>query len=331
MGIKNLTSFLKEHCPTSIRQINLKELHGKKTAIDASIFLYRFKYKANRLIPKFLEQINRLRINNITPIYIFDGIPGEEKKEVIQNRQHKLKEKKILMDNLKIEIEKTEDIEQKNKLKSDLYKLYNKTIHVTKEDIQQVKYLFDLLNIKYIQAQGEADLLCSKMCSTGKVDFVISEDMDLLTSGTKLLLRDFNIYNNKATLFNLGEILNKLEISYEKFVELCIMLGCDYLKRPNGMGPKKSFKLIKDCENIENIVSKMEEKNIALEDGYIEKFKKSKQIFMIYNMDYCSDVCVSIEQLFDNQIDNIRIFLNKYTGLSEIQISNRIKNIYNNI
>jgi flap endonuclease-1 len=331
MGIKNLTSFLQEHCPTSIRKINLNELNGKKTAIDVSIFLYRFKYKANRLIPKFLEQINRLRVNNITPIYIFDGIPGEEKKEVIVSRQNKLKEKKVLMDNLKKEIDETDDLEQKNKLKQTLYKLDNKTIHVTKEDVLQIKYMFDLLNIKYIQAIGEADLLCSKMCSTGKVDFVITEDMDILTSGSNLLLRDFNIYNNNATLFDLNEILNKLEISYEKFVDLCIMLGCDYLKRPNGMGPKKSFKLIKDCENVDDIVLKMLEKGVTIEDDYIEKFKKAKQIFMNYNMDYCSDVCVGIEPLFDNQIDNIKIFLNKYTGLSEKQISNRIKNIYNTI
>ena len=331
MGIKNLTSFLKEHCPSGIRSINLNDFYGKKTAIDVSIFLYRFKYKANRLIPKFLEQINRLRINNITPIYIFDGIPGEEKKEVIVSRQNKLKEKQVLMDNLKKEIDEMEDLEKQNELKLKLYKLDNKTIHVTKEDIQQVKYLFDLLNIKYIQAQGEADLLCSKLCSTGKVDFVMSEDMDLLTSGTKMLMRDFNIYNNKATLFDLNEVLTKLEISYEKFVELCIMLGCDYLKRPIGMGPKKSFKLIKECDNLEEIVLKMKSKDIVLDNDYIDKFKKAKQIFTTYNMDYCGDVCVSIEPLFDNQINNIKIFLNKYTGLSEIQISNRIKNIYNNI
>ena len=328
MGIKNLTSFLQEHCPNSIKQINLMELTGKKCAIDTSIFLYRFKYKANRLIPKFFEQINRLRINNITPIYIFDGRPPEEKKDVIIQRKNKLKEKKDNMDKLQKEIDETVDLEQKNKLKSQLYKLDNKTISVTKEDIIQVKYLFDLLNIKYIQAEGEADLLCSKMCSTGKVDFVISEDMDLLTSGTKLLMRDFNIYNNKATLYNLNEILSKLEISYDKFVYLCIMLGCDYLKRPVGMGPKKSFKLIKECDSIEDIVSKMVEKNTVLDEDYCEKFKKAKDIFTNYNMDYCDNIEVTIDTLFDNQLDNINIFLNKYTGLSEKQILNRIKNIY---
>jgi flap endonuclease-1 len=328
MGIKNLTSFLQEHCPSGIMNINLMELSGKKVAIDTSIFLYRFKYKANRLIPKFFEQINRLRVNNITPIYIFDGPPPEEKKEVIIHRKNKLKEKKENMDKLQKEIDETTDLEQKNKLKSQLYKLDNKIISVTKEDIQQVKYLFDLLNIKYIQSDGEADLLCSKLCSTDVVDFVISEDMDLLTSGTKLLLRDFNIYNNRATLYNLNEILSKLELSYEKWVELCIMLGCDYLKRPISMGPKKSFKLVKECKSLDEIISQLKDTNIVLEDEYCNKFISAKNIFMNYNMDYCGTVNVIIDTLFDNQLDNIKIFLNKYTGLSEKQILNRIKNIY---
>ena len=80
MGIKNLTSFLKSNCPQAIKEVMLRDLEGKKVAIDISIFLYKFKYKSNNLIPKFVEQINKLRIHNITPIYIFDGIPSIEKK-----------------------------------------------------------------------------------------------------------------------------------------------------------------------------------------------------------------------------------------------------------
>ena len=82
MGIKELNTFLLKHTPNSIREISLMELSGKKVAIDTSIFLYRFKYKNGNLRKKFLEQINRLRINNITPIYIFDEKPPIEKKQV---------------------------------------------------------------------------------------------------------------------------------------------------------------------------------------------------------------------------------------------------------
>ena len=50
-------------------------------------------------------------------------------------------------------------------------------------------------------------------------------------------------------------------------------------------------------------------------------------------MDYLENIdnLVKIDKLYDNQIDNIKQFMFKYTTLSEKQILNRIKNIYNNI
>ena len=333
MGIKNLTSFLVEHCPDAIKQTQLFELRGKKAAIDVSIFLYRFKYKGNKLIPKFFEQINRLRMNDITPIYIFDGIPDKLKQDTINTRKNKLIVKHNKIETLKKELQNTTDVSKLSEIHNKINNIDNKIISVTKDDIYLVKCLFDLLNIKYIQAQGEADLLCSKLCSTNIVDFIISEDMDLLTSGTKLLVRDFNIYNNKITVYNLSKILEQLNITYEKWVELCIMLGCDYLKRINGIGPKKSFKYIKEQNDIISIVNNLKSKNIVFSENYIEEFNKSKKLFMNYNMDYLknTDNLVKIEKLYDNQLDNIKQFIFKYTKLTEKQFLNRIKNIYNNI
>ena len=157
--------------------------------------------------------------------------------------------------------------------------------------------------------------------------------MDLLTSGTNLLVRDFNIYNNKITLYNLSKILEQLNITYEKWVELCIMLGCDYLKRINGVGPKKSFKYIKEYNDIISIVNDLKSKNVRVSENYIEEFDKSKKIFMDYNMDYLknTDNLVKIEKLYDNQLYNIKQFIFKYTNLTDKQFLNRIKNIYNNI
>jgi flap endonuclease-1 len=333
MGIKNLTSFLLEHCPEAITQAELNKLYGQKVAIDTSIFLYRFKYKGNKLISKFFEQINRLRLNNITPIYIFDGVPPEEKKSVIISRKLKLEDKWNKIDILNKELETSTDSEKIKAINNDITNLQNKLIYVSKDDVYQVKYLFDLLNIKYIVAEGEADLLCSKLCSNGIVDFVISEDMDLLTSGTKILVRDFNIYNNKITIYNLQTILEKLELTYEKWVELCIMFGCDYLKRINGIGPKKSYKFIKKNDTIEQIIEYFKTSNINVDANYITNFNNAKNIFMNYSIDYIPNTSqlVCIDKLFDNQLTNINTFITKYTTLSQKQISNRINNIYKNI
>lgn len=336
MGIKNLTSFLKTHCPSSIKEINLVELKDKKAAIDVSIFLYKFKYKGNNLVIKFVEQINRLRVHNITPIYIFDGIPTSEKKDVISERKEKINIKAQQISELKQQLDNTPstEINKLYEIKTQITKINRTILKVSKEDIVQVKYLFDLLNIKHVRARGEADALCSKMCKEGVVDFVISEDMDLLTSGAKYLLRDFNIYNNKATLYNLEEIIEKLNLTYEKWVELCIMFGCDYLKRINGIGPNKSFKFIKDNLSINEIVNKLKEKNVEVEENYIEKFNKAKDIFLNYDISYLGNDLnnfVKIEPLFNNQKENIIKFLNENTNLSNKKIDNRIKNIFNNI
>ena len=111
------------------------------------------------------------------------------------------------------------------------------------------------------------------------------------------------------------------------------MLGCDYLKRINGVGPKKSFKYIKEHNDIINIINDLKSKNIVVSENYIELFVKSKKLFMNYNMDYLknTDNLVKIEKLYDNQLDNIKQFIFKYTKLTEKQFLNRIKNIYNNI
>ena len=126
-------------------------------------------------------------------------------------------------------------------------------------------------------------------------------------------------------------ILEQLNITYDKWVELCIMLGCDYLKRINGVGPKKSFKYIKESNNICDIINDLKSKNVNVDEKYLEDFSKSKEIFMTYNMDYLenTDNLVKIDKLYDNQIDNIKQFMFKNTNLTDKQIFNRIKNIYN--
>ena len=332
MGIKNLTSFLKDHCPETITQIYLNEFNGKKAAIDVSIFLYRFKYKGNNLIPKFFEQINRLRCNNITPIYIFDGPPGPEKDNVMLIRKSKKEEKFIKIDKMRTEMTQTSDLEEKNNIQKKIDELNNKIISVSKEDISEVQKLFDLLNIKYVRAKGEADLLCSKLCTDNIVDFVISEDMDLLTSGSNYLLRDFNIYNNKATMYDLNCIFKTLDITQDQFIELCILFGCDYLKRICGLGPKKSFKFIKQGLSIDKIIDNIQENkykynNEFNKDTYINDFNKSKHIFMNYDLSYIDMTLFKPFVKSSINRSNVIDYLTKFTKLSYKQIINRLKNI----
>merc|ERR1719357_123883 len=49
-----------------------------------------------------------------------------------------------------------------------------------------------------------------------------------------------------------------MEIDQDQFVDLCILLGCDYVDKIKGIGPKKAIELIKKHKTIENILENLD-------------------------------------------------------------------------
>jgi len=49
-------------------------------------------------------------------------------------------------------------------------------------------------------------------------------------------------------------VLKGMNLSYEQFVDLCIMCGCDYCGTIKGIGPKSALKLIREFKTIEAVV-----------------------------------------------------------------------------
>jgi 5'-3' exonuclease len=87
MGIKNLNRFLRDNCKKkSIYKASLKDLRGKTIVIDTSIYLYKFLGE-NALMENMYLFISTLLDNDITPIFIFDGKPPPEKREILLERR----------------------------------------------------------------------------------------------------------------------------------------------------------------------------------------------------------------------------------------------------
>ena len=51
------------------------------------------------------------------------------------------------------------------------------------------------------------------------------------------------------------KVLEHMNLSYNQFVDLCIMCGCDYCDTIKGIGPKSALKLIKEHKNIETAIA----------------------------------------------------------------------------
>ena len=297
MGIKNLNKLLTRHCKDGISEINIKELSGNIVAIDTSIYLYKYKYFGN-ILDCFTRQIIHLLKNKITPIYLFDGKPTEEKNKLLIERSEKYRKQKEEINELKENIEdyiikiKTlkedetnNDVEKIEDLMDDLSELRVKlnsksrsSVRVTKDDYKNLKQMFEDYGIFYYTCNGETDIYMKHFFNNNLIDYALTEDLDFLTHGCNKVLYNYNFKKNKILLYDCCKIKKELELNDEQFIDLCIMMGCDYTKSPKGIGYVTSYKLIKKYEAIENVIENIDKYNYDNFD-YIN----ARKIFLIEN------------------------------------------------
>ena len=228
MGVRYLNGYLNSKCKKGIRQINLSELSNKKIAIDASIYMYNFKLKGD-LIEYMYKMIFTFRSYNIIPVFVFDGKPPPEKKNILTERKQKKKEAKeeilMLTENLKNIPENTKEYKL---IIQQILNLKKRTIFLTYQEICSVKQLLKLSGITYYESEGEADSLCAKLVIKNIVWGCMTDDMDLFIYGCPRVIRNYNLFNNTAVIYNLKDILKELYLSMSDFKDICIVSGTDY-------------------------------------------------------------------------------------------------------
>lgn len=110
------------------------------------------------------------------------------------------------------------------------------------------------------------------MCDAGLVYATGTEDMDALTFRTPILVRKMTFASaSKSTVqtMNYKKALEGLDLNHDQFVDLCILLGCDYCDSIKGVGPKTALKLIREFGNIETILEKgLEGKKWTVPDSW---------------------------------------------------------------
>ena len=123
------------------------------------------------------------------------------------------------------------------------------------------------MGIPYVTAPCEAEAQCAALCKAGKVWATATEDMDSLTFGSPVLLRHLTFSEARKMPikeFHLNQVLSDLGFTQDEFIDLCILLGCDYTDSIRGIGPKSAIDLMQKHRTIDGILA------------YLEKEKKDK-------------------------------------------------------
>ena len=329
MGIKDLNKFIKTFAPGAIKRENISKYKGKTLVVDASIFLYKFKY-SYKLLDSFLQQYYHFKKEGIKLIYVFDGKPPKEKEFILASRkQNKIKQ------NNKIEIMEKEreeilptDKEALKKIDRKISEAKRKNINITKEDVNNVKRMFDILGVKYIHHNCEADLVCCDLYKRNKVYGCISNDMDFLPSGTGVLIRNYNL-SDMIDEYRLEPILQESTLSYDKFVDLCRLCGCDYTTKIPRLGFVTAYKKLLTYENIESIIENLDGKFKVPETFDYKTARKllkdernevTEMEFKIFNEEFEKDI--------ENEDINIKFILDN-TKYTPDKLNDRLKIIYN--
>jgi flap endonuclease-1 len=332
MGIKNINDILKKYAQNGITRKKISVYKNQIITIDISIYLYRFKYtrvfdenetddgKKKTFILKIINQILKLLKHNIIPLYIFDGKPSNAKSGTLQHRTKRKNDfkEKIKSLELKMEVcEKNEDGENKKELLLEkISKNKKNIINVKTSDKILCIKLFDLMGIPYLVADGEAEILCARLCQKGFASGCFSQDSDLMPNGAEYFLRDLSNNSSYINEYHLPTILTLLSITYLEFVDMCIMCGCDYVDRIKGIGPINSYKYIKKYHTIENVVkylSTTKYKKIIPVD-YIKKCNKARVLFTEKILD--NDFKLNVK-LNKPNINELKTFLKNEINLSE--------------
>jgi len=218
-------------------------------------------------IQGFFNRTIRFMVEGVKPVYVFDGKPPNIKSgELVKRREKRAKAEKQLA-----AAKEAGDIEEQDKQNKRLVRAG------TKEN-DDCKKLLELMGIPVVTAPCEAEAQAAALCRNGEVWAVGTEDMDALTFACPVLLRKMTFANaSKSDIQQMSypKAIEGLGLTHDQFVDLCILLGCDYCDSIKGVGPKTALKLIREYKSIETILENIDRKKFTVPEDWVPNEKKS--------------------------------------------------------
>ncbi|XP_039954992.1 flap endonuclease 1 [Bactrocera neohumeralis] len=284
MGILGLAKLIADIAPSAIRENEIKNYFGRKVAIDASMCLYQFLIAVrsdgaqlttvdgeptSHLMGMFYRTIRMLE-HGIKPVYVFDGKPPDLKSGELAKRAERREEAQKALEKAE-EAGNAEEVEKFNR----------RLVRVTKEHAREAQELLKLMGVPYVEAPCEAEAQCAALVKAGKVYATATEDMDALTFGSSVLLRHLTFSEARkmpVKEFSYDKVLQGFELTSTEFIDLCILLGCDYCEGIKGIGPKRAIELINTYRDIETILKNIDQKKYTVAEDW--NYQVARELFI---------------------------------------------------
>jgi len=253
MGVPGLIPFLKQRAPGAFARLRAEDLRGSRVGVDLSIVLCRglavaFDAGEHYYLELLARQVHWFRGLGCSPVYVVDGASPPEKNEEKQRRRSLRQQRlaKIVEARERVASLPNDAAEQEC-----LEKLERGYFEVRPEHQDAAAALLSLLGAPIVRAAGEAERTLAHMQRAGRVDHVFTEDVDVLLCGATSyvknaasLQRGDGDGGGEALVVRAREVLLGLDLSYDAFVALGVLAGCDFAPKIARMGPATAYKLL---------------------------------------------------------------------------------------
>src|ERR687886_831411 len=214
--------------------IKFSELANRVVAIDAYNTIYQFlstirgptgelltnnKGEVTSHLSGLFYRNANLLMENIKPIYVFDGKANELKRAEIERRNQ-----------LEIEEGRMEDAR----------KYSTRTAILTDKMVEDSKNLLSSLGIPYIQAPSDGESAASYLTRRDMAFAVASQDYDSILFGAKRLVRNLAISGKRKVpnrntyvevepeILEHDNVLLETGLTHEQLVDVGILIGTDF-------------------------------------------------------------------------------------------------------
>jgi flap endonuclease-1 len=281
MGIKDLLKEIKARLP-GVQQTDVKlySFRGCKIGFDVSIYAWAYMYAARGAVlehqedlckdpnPRvvrsyFLENYMGLIMAiiecEITPVPVFDGPAFRLKQDTHEDRQASFAKREADIAELRFKL--AED-PTNSLIQDDLRTKLQSHVTFSKEDWEALEELMISMGLPVVKAKYEAEAVCARLYRRGLVAAVMTNDGDCLAHGAGIMIRNVKRSSKRGktpqhtcSVIILDNLLAALHMRQEKFIEFCMLLGCDYVSRMYMCGWVAALKHLKAEGSLEGVVA----------------------------------------------------------------------------
>lgn len=250
MGVKGLYTYVKKY--------QKELLYGAipsepllRIGFDAMSMLYKHK----GAFPEMYPVLKTLQTAGHRLLFVFDGKPPVEKEAEVKERREVRKSALLQAETLRSHLlDKTIQAEERAVLEYSLARCEFQGWHMTQEIRHTFQQALWDMNIPYVKAVAEADNALSELVAAGKLDVVVSTDMDFLLSGVPRLWVPFRNRNDGVEEIVLSKVLEGETIGLDMFRDAGILCGVEALRGKVSIQSSLAFSWIRYYKSIEGLL-----------------------------------------------------------------------------